>query len=236
MLVAMPEFGFEWQLRFSHRKTIGVYVFPDLSVEVRAPKRTEQHDIIAFLIEHQQWVKQQLQKYQKNLTLKKPQFVAGAEHYYLGKSFPLVLSQINGKPRVEFNGEYIRVFCRDQHDSAEIKKHLIVWYRRLASVVYAARLEKCFAKFSNYPIVKPAFRIRTMKTRWGSCSSKGQINLSLELIQVPLACVDYVIVHELCHLIEFNHSPTFYALQSDIMPDWKQRKITLDAFPVVRLR
>ena len=74
----------------------------------------------------------------------------------------------------------------------------------------------------------PTIQVRRMKTRWGSCSKKGQILLNTDLVQAPIACIDYVIVHELCHLIVPNHSPRFYSLLDQSMPDWRARKLKLE--------
>jgi predicted metal-dependent hydrolase len=74
----------------------------------------------------------------------------------------------------------------------------------------------------------PELRIRKMRSRWGSCSRRAEITLNLELIRMPLDCIDYVITHELCHLVEFNHSARFYELQSRFFPDWKERRRQLE--------
>ena len=74
----------------------------------------------------------------------------------------------------------------------------------------------------------PQLRVRKMRSRWGSCSRSAVITLNLELIRMPLPCIDYVITHELCHLVEFNHGPRFYALQARFIPDWKERKRLLE--------
>ena len=74
----------------------------------------------------------------------------------------------------------------------------------------------------------PELKIRKMRTRWGSCTKSGVVTLNLELVRMPPECIDYVITHELCHMVEFNHSARFYEVQSRFMPDWKARKQQLE--------
>ena len=222
---------FTYETRFSKRKTIGVYVYPDSRVEVRAPKRTAKRDIQYFVFEQREWIAKQLNRNKDLPPRLDLNYTDGELHYYLGKQFPLKIQL--GIPRVIFDGDKINLFTKAPDNLDKNKNLLIEWYRQVAHIAYQSRLEACYSRFVQSGIDKPALRIRKMKTRWGSCSERGHINLSLELIKVPMEYIDYVIIHELCHLIEFNHSHRFYAVQSDMLPDWKQRKIGLNNFPMV---
>jgi len=95
--------------------------------------------------------------------------------------------------------------------------------------VFQARLDLGYPRLERYGIERPQIAIRKMQSQWGSCTGAGKITLNLRLIQMPSECIEYVIVHELCHLKEHNHSPAFYALLGRVMPDWEKRKAKLNS-------
>jgi predicted metal-dependent hydrolase len=102
------------------------------------------------------------------------------------------------------------------------------WYRHQAKQIFAERLIVCYEQARHLGIPYPQVVVREMKTRWGSCSGRtDRINLNTRLVQAPLACVDYVILHELCHFREHNHSSRYYQLLTSILPDWRHHKATL---------
>ncbi len=119
-----------------------------------------------------------------------------------------------------------------------VRKLLENWYRQQAKVQFAEMLDVCWAKFqegslqglkpAHRKIQKPTLQIRKMKTRWGSLSHKGTLTLNLDLIRAPRECLEYLVMHELCHLIHSNHSPAFYSLLASHLPDWTTRKQTLE--------
>ena len=117
-----------------------------------------------------------------------------------------------------------------QFSSEIIKKSLQHFYREQAKSVFEDLLSSLHPRLAHLSIPYPELRVRKMKNRWGSCSLQGFININLDLIQTPLVCIEYVIAHELCHYVEFNHSPRFHRLMDEVMPDWQERKKILDAF------
>lgn len=97
--------------------------------------------------------------------------------------------------------------------------------------VFREILETCYPVFRKYSVPMPSLRIRDMETRWGSCSSKrGVITLNKRLLVAPRHCIEYVVTHELCHLVHPNHSKRFYEFLTMLMPDWRERKKTLDLY------
>lgn len=113
-------------------------------------------------------------------------------------------------------------------DDIEHKAKLLEdWYRKKARVVFAERIGVWFPRFERYDIEYPEFTVRKMQTRWGSCSSTGRLTLNLKLIQYPKNLIDYIVVHELTHLVNHNHSTKFYQTLSRVMPDWEKRRDVL---------
>jgi predicted metal-dependent hydrolase len=102
------------------------------------------------------------------------------------------------------------------------------WYRKRAHETLGRYLEKCYAIASRHGVAEPVLTIRTMPRRWGSCSLKGRITLNLNLVKAPVHCIEYVIMHELCHLKYHDHSKSFYSLLTRCQPDWRHRKEILN--------
>ncbi|MCA9886024.1 MAG: M48 family metallopeptidase [Anaerolineae bacterium] len=104
------------------------------------------------------------------------------------------------------------------------------WYLGPARWIFKERLRDSLSRFSNFDLPEFEIRIRELQTRWGSCTEAGTITLNPILMQVPKTYIDYVIVHELCHLLEHNHSPRFYKLLDRVLPDWRDRRQKLNQY------
>ncbi|MNT33408.1 SprT-like family protein [compost metagenome] len=105
---------------------------------------------------------------------------------------------------------------------------LDLWYKEKATLYFDKIVDESLMLFVKYNIEKPGIQIKKMQKRWGSCSIKGKIILNLELIKAPKGSIEYVIIHELCHLIHHNHTKAFYDLQERTMHDWKKWKVKLE--------
>ena len=109
-----------------------------------------------------------------------------------------------------------------------VKELFDAWYARKARCWLAARLDACWESFPSLGLQKPTLRLRRMRTHWGSMSGTGTLSIRPDLIRAPRECIDYVILHELCHLVHPNHGPEFRELQAQIVPDWERRKHRLE--------
>ena len=109
-----------------------------------------------------------------------------------------------------------------------VRRQVLEWYRKRAQVIFPARLALCLNSARSLNLSPPPLVIRHMTKRWGSCTKGGTILLNTELVRVPVHCIDYVITHELCHLVVHGHNSEFYRLLDRVMPDWKARKQRLD--------
>ena len=126
--------------------------------------------------------------------------------------------------------EGLKVPQKQPKNRERVKTLLNEWYRTQARRIFQERLEIWLPRFERFDMGEFDLVIRIMKSRWGSCTGRGKITLNLKLIHVPKHFIDYVIVHELCHLVEHNHSSAFYALMSRIMLDWEQQREKLNTF------
>ena len=216
------------EIKRSRRKTVALYVYPDKRVEIRMPLLFSVDEIEPFLIKHSRWLFNRL-----DLPEKKPiepkKFVSGELHYFLGKQYPIEIVA-SDKNSVVFDNEKIVIRQRvDKSTSQQVNLSKSVsvsdlldrWYLEQAKRVFQEISIPLVESMKKYNVAPKSFAIKKMKTRWGSCSSKGNINLNLHLIKLPEQCIKEVILHELCHLVHFNHSKDFYALMTAEMPDWK---------------
>ncbi|MCF8081344.1 MAG: M48 family metallopeptidase, partial [Desulfobacterales bacterium] len=122
---------------------------------------------------------------------------------------------------------------RNPKHRSKVKTAVDSWYRTRAQDLLHRYLAKCYEVASRHGVQKPLLSVRRMKRRWGSCTPKGRITLNTRLVQVPVHCIEYVIMHELCHLKEANHSKAFYSLLTRCQPDWRIRKEALNRFMLV---
>jgi len=129
---------------------------------------------------------------------------------------------------VKLKGRFIWAHSNQPADAVHTEALVSAWYADHAKAMFRKRLAVCLKTARGVTKAEPRVIIRKMKTRWGSCSKRGTIMLNTELVKTPTECIDYVIVHELCHLRERSHTPAFYRLLSRCMPDWERRKARLE--------
>jgi predicted metal-dependent hydrolase len=218
---------FSYTVKHQRRKTLGLYVLQDGQIEVRAPMRTAQRTIVAFVEQRADWVlktrARQLQRQQWQTSIE-----TSGSSWFLGQPLALEVRR-SASVSVECDEQNIRIGLRDPENSEQLERHLNNWYRAQAEVIFAERLLLVCQRFPGI-LAAPELRLRRMRRRWGSCSRSGRVTLNVDLVKLPLGLIDYVIAHELCHLTEFNHGPKFYRLLEYAMPDWKAREQLLKQF------
>jgi predicted metal-dependent hydrolase len=214
----------------SKRRTRGVSIRVHHSghIEVRAPQYATDHDIQNIVNSRKHWIKAKLEAFKQSYADQPHQFIAGEQHYLLGK--PLTLYILSGERKqtsVQFLDASIQINTQDPSPE-KVKKVINKAYSAFAREYFEERI-KVLSDTMHWVKGDPPLKVRAMKRRWGSCSHDGRINLNTHLIKAPPQCVDSVIVHELCHIKEHNHSPRFYALMTQVMPEWKQHKQQLES-------
>jgi predicted metal-dependent hydrolase len=222
----------EYELVLEPRKTLTISVNPDLSVTIKAPTDTDPTLIEERVSKRANWISKKIRQYELYLPDLPPrQYVSGESYRFLGKQYRLKVDNIyeDESEKVYINSQYLFVHTRDK-SPLYIKLLVENWYLDQATKIFNERLHLCFPKFKRYDIVYPDIAIHKLKTSWGNCSPGKKITLNIKLIQVPKIYIDYVIIHEISHLVEHNHGPKFRQLLDRTMPDWKERKVKLDHF------
>lgn len=218
------------RIEWGERKRIAIIVHPDLSIETRAPIDCDIESIKIFLMKRAAWIAKQVDYFSCFHPLPvKRQFISGETHLYLGKQYRLKVK--DGKNQnIKLHGKFFLAEAPIGQNKDKVKKLMQTWYIEHARKIIKNRVSKILPRFLKYGIETPQFKIQIMKRRWGSCSKKSNITLNTELIKVPGSCIDYVITHELCHLLSSRHDAKFYRVLSKFMPDWEQRKARLERF------
>lgn len=229
-MIISIEFGsvsFDAKVIVKARKTLTIQVHPDGEIYVSAPDFLTRGEIASAIKRKAPWIIKQ----QNQFALSKPQtpprkYVSGETHLYLGRQYRLKISHSET--------DYVKVYKGWMHvgtpnpNSIKIEKLVKQWYRIKANQIFDNIVDDILPKFSKYKIEKPQILIRTMRKRWGSCGYNGKITLNTELVKAPKGSIEYVITHEICHLIFLNHNKEFYHLQSKMMPDWMVWKKRLE--------
>ena len=223
------------------RASLEIAVHPDKTVVVKAPATATTDAIEAKIRQRARWIKKQLASFSRFDPKTPPrQYVGGESHLYLGRKYRLKLEAYQGdtsdrQQKVVLKSGYFYIDCAER-DPVRVKELLQAWYRRQAKEVFAQVFDGCWQSFGKHHFenpagiteTKPSLQIRTMHKRWGSLTPKGSMMLNLALILAPRECIEYVVVHELCHLAHDNHSRDFYKFLSLKMPDWEARKDLLE--------
>jgi len=216
------EIFFTVELR--NRRSTSIQVNRDRSVRVLAPKLSTKRAILQVVSEKADWIlKKQGEFSQQPPAQAERRYLSGEKFGYLGRELELKL--ITGSAGVEIEGEKIVMTAPEYFSTEQRKKLFQNWYRKQSEEIFAERLDDCMKFVKTAGIrKKPEFSSRIMRRSWGSCTAKRQIHLNIELISAAVQCIDFVILHELCHLKEPNHSPRFYNLLEKVCPGWKTAK------------
>ena len=209
------------------RKNLRIEVSPSLEVFVKAPLWTPEELIDKSILKKASWITKQFihfEQFYPKITPRK--YISWETFFYLGKQYILKIEMTIWKQYITLFENYIIVYVKEIENAKKLinKRYLECAKNRFPS--YTKKIIEEFRK--KYGILPQSVKIRTMLTRRWSCSKKWNITLNSELVKAPRWCIEYVIIHELCHLLEFNHTRAFYELQAKEMPDRQKRKNKLE--------
>jgi predicted metal-dependent hydrolase len=209
------------------RQTLAIEVYPDSRVLVRAPLSCPYALINEKVQKRAGWISKQLAEFERyRPRTPARQYINGESHLYLGRQYRLKLIQ-SEFASVKLARGRLLVSVPGDPDPERVKILLHRWYLDRARAVFGEALESGLRHFQN--VDSPRLIVRNMQSRWGSLSYAGTMTLNVNLVRAPHPCIDYVIIHELCHTKHRDHDARFFKLLGQLMPDWEQRKVRLEA-------
>lgn len=214
----MAGFDFPVEVMRTDRKRSASIYLEDKIVKVRVPKSLSKRRIRELITKRIPWIKTQLKEVLE-LPIKPKEYVSGETFPYLGRNYRLKVTQGN-ETSIKLKGCYLSatILKTDKNADETIRSMLVSWYRQHAET----RLGEKTDRLAKIVGVQPnSIKVRNYKSRWGSCFITGDISYNWRVILAPHRIVDYVVVHELCHLLEHNHSSRYWKHVERYVPDWK---------------
>ena len=217
--------GLEYRLKRSDRKSMGISIDRDGAVIVKIPNQAELNDIEKFISEKKTWIYQKLAK-KKAINREKPkrEFVNGQGFLYLGKSYRLKIIDDAGTesgklPKTAPLRLWHGYFELVESEKTSARKHFIVWYKKQIKRQLKERIPRYDKRIG---VTVKDIKILDLGHRWASCGRNGVINFNWRTIMAPIWVFDYILVHEMVHLIERTHSDKFWRLVARVMPDFEE--------------
>lgn len=205
----------KYRLKRSKRKSIGIYITEQAEVEVRAPLRCPASVIDAFVDSRKEWISEHLEAASQRLENKKSFVIhTGIFILFCGRQYRIARGE-----KYELGDGVL--FVPDDIPEEQLKAELIDWYRCKAKEFLCQRVA-WFSSITGWRA--SAVKLSNAATRWGSCSAKNSLNFSWKLVMAQQEAFDYVVVHELAHTVEHNHSVRFWKLVESVLPDYRERQ------------
>ena len=211
-------------------KNLNLRVHKDCKVYVSANPDVPAEKVDDFVVSKGAYIRTAQRKFREmaQYASQPKQYVSGETFYLLGRGIRLKVEN-SMRDAISSDGIYLRLCVKDTEDFAKKQKMVIRYLDEQCRSIFGEIILETYPIFQKYGVPMPELRIRNMETRWGSCLAKKEIvTLNKRLLEAPRNCIEYVVMHEFCHFVHPNHSKQFYAFLTMLMPDWKQRKETLD--------
>lgn len=215
--------------RTGRRKTVAITVEPSGHVTVKAPIAAAVDQIERILERRRNWIRRRVQRVLSLPPAPAPrEWVNGETHRYLGRQYRLKVEP--GSPAgVRLVGRYFRAAVMDPSDRESVRRQMERWYLDHARGVFTRRLAELVRSTPRLALNDPPpLLVRRLRKRWGSCSPEGRILMNVDAIKLPVGCIDYLLVHELCHLRVPHHGPEFWRLLGLCLPEWERWRRRLD--------
>lgn len=196
---------------------------PDGRVRLSVPKRMDDDAVRTFVISKLSWINKHKKKYSLQERQAEIEFLSGESHYFLGSRYILNIIETTGKQRVQLRDDkYIDLYVRENSTKEKREKIMLEWYRQKLKMLIPGYIEK----WENIIGVRVNdWGVKLMKTRWGTCNIRDKrIWINLELAKKNVTCLEYIVVHEMVHLLERYHNDVFKGYMSEFLPNWKSIK------------
>lgn len=218
---------YEWQKKDIRR--LNLHIRQDGSLFVSSPYGVSVAAVDAFVLSNAGMIEKSRARWQQYRPQEELMLKEGSEIPCLGRMLTLRLASGREDTALQ-RGDELLLTLRHPEDEKAVQRLFEGWWQDTCRTLCAALCERWLPAFSRWGIPHPTLRFRRMSSRWGSCQPKtAAITLNLRLLYAPMECIEYIIVHELAHLVEANHSPAFHRVVSEVMPDWKERRKKLES-------
>lgn len=223
------------RINANRRERVEINVLPDGTVDVEAPEEATPEAITRAVQKRARWIVSHVSNARKRFEHVLPrEYVSGEQALYQGRRYALKVVPVDKTKRsIKLKGSLLIVSTEDTRP-VSVQATVRAWYRMKARDYFAQRIA-ITCKALPWPQEVPPFRLLEMTTQWGSCAVGGHVLLNPALVKAPRECIDYVIIHEVCHLREHNHSPEFFKLLTLALPGWQATKLKLDQMAEVLL-
>lgn len=219
----------EVEVKFKPIKNLHLSVHPpEGRVTVSSPEFFDLERIKVYLTTKLGWIKREQKKIAEQEREGEKLMLTRESHYFLGKRYLLKVTEAK-RASVKIHHNSIELFSPANYTAEQKRKQLNNWYRKELNVVLAKLLIRHLAIMD---LTIDSYSVRKMKTKWGSCNNQNStLNFNIELIKKPIECIEYIIVHELVHLMERNHNTNFVILMDRYLPSWRMQKKILNELP-----
>jgi predicted metal-dependent hydrolase len=203
---------------------------PDGRVRISAPLHLNKQTIRLYAISKLPWIRDQQQKLRKQQRESPRVFLNKETHYFQGRKYLLRIIDQETAPKVAINGKHLDLYVRKNAGKKGCQHTLNEWYRNELKTLLPMYIQKWEKKI---PVKVAEFGVKHMRTKWGTCNIEARrIWLNLELAKKPLRCLEYILVHEMVHLLERRHNERFKACLDKFLPQWRQLRDELNSLPL----
>ncbi len=208
---------------YKKRKTLGIYIDVYGNIELRVPRDTTDDQIAHLLQEKWQWIITRSQEMKERTKgFKKKDYINGETFLLLGREYPMTIVEgsVTHKDGIQFDGERLTIYTKI-HDEASIQKLLKKFYKKQCKSIVEKRIRHYQPNFKSKP---KSIRIASNKKTWGTCNSLREMTFNWKLAMAPIEVIDYIVIHEMCHMVHLNHDRSFWRLVGKHMPDYEKKE------------
>ena len=231
MKIELTKKRIECKVKYAKRKSLMIKLELPGGICVTAPYGMVERDVLEAVMSKKKWIEKRLREIEEvGIDSVNKEYENGEKFLYLGRACSLDIKRDKAcrKAIVALLGDSL-IIRIDSYDAKEVKGSIEDWYRRKTKEIISERVESYQKHFDQRPI---DIRIKRQKCRWGSCSFAHRLNFNLKCAMAPIGVIDYIVVHEMCHMVHFNHSKEFWTFVESVLPGYKEPKAWLKKYGI----